>query len=758
MSGADGESPPNVPDGKGPAATSRAAVLDLPPAAAAAQVAPEKPCPVCGAWLEKATASGSSGGLPGVPQPAARCAVCGFQSGPLVGLSGIVGRAVVIVGVGVLVAKLGVNLLDHKPIQGILLLVAALLSPVWAWIDARTPRRKLAARISSARARYTRDKEEQDFKIEPRELLAAAKVGEECPVCAKAKLEGLAPNPLWSRARLRCPRCRLDVPMAFSELGFVLSLAAAAVLVVGGALAVWHGRQFMGQGNEFIFWALAGLAVASAGIWLGFEVQGSGDDLALKELERSKRRFERRKRGLSVREEEEEPALWFQENLEAIVVAVILALIIRHFVMEAFVIPTGSMAPTLLGDHFQVECKNCGYPFTVAKREGDIQGTERVEARCPLCGSDAKRRGALPGEPEDEFRWPDVYGGNKILVNKFLYKFESPERWNVIVFKYPNDPLKKNFIKRLIGLPGEMISLDSRGDIHVKAPGSDRFVLARKPRSVQEEIWNNLPVYDSRYFDPRDQSWGPAPADRWVIERNPGAGETFTVRPGEGEATLEYKKEIRDNYGYNPAGHQSRGNNLMGDVRVRVTVVPDKDCKAIRLSTVENGRVLTAEVPVGTGGEAVLTSSSTSPTDTEVHELQHWKCAPLEPGKASDVALGYADERLTLVVNGEYVFEWDDPKHEGLTTSSSVRLGCLGPGGARFERTHVDRDIFYLSQGSYNPGSGEGLQVPEHCYFVMGDNSPNSQDGRVFGFVHEPHLIGRAFLVFWPLWEVKLIR
>jgi hypothetical protein len=42
----------------------------------------------------------------------------------------------------------------------------------------------------------------------------------------------------------------------------------------------------------------------------------------------------------------------------------------------------------------------------------------------------------------------------------------------------------------------------------------------------------------------------------------------------------------------------------------------------------------------------------------------------------------------------------------------------------------------------------------------MGDNSPNSQDGRNWGFVHEGHLIGRAFLVFWPIApnQVKLIR
>src|SRR5688500_7962806 len=54
-----------------------------------------------------------------------------------------------------------------------------------------------------------------------------------------------------------------------------------------------------------------------------------------------------------------------KETVESILVAFILAFIFRAFVVEAFVIPTGSMAPTLLGAHIRVRCEDCGYRWNV---------------------------------------------------------------------------------------------------------------------------------------------------------------------------------------------------------------------------------------------------------------------------------------------------------------------------------------------------------------------------------------------------------
>jgi signal peptidase I len=96
-----------------------------------------------------------------------------------------------------------------------------------------------------------------------------------------------------------------------------------------------------------------------------------------------------------------------KEYAEAIITALILALVIRAYVIQAFKIPSGSMIPTLLiGDHILVN------KF--------IYGTE------------------IP------------FTDRRVLV------FKKPERGDIIVFKYPENP-KKDFIKRVIGTGGDVI-------------------------------------------------------------------------------------------------------------------------------------------------------------------------------------------------------------------------------------------------------------------------------------------------------------
>jgi signal peptidase I len=99
----------------------------------------------------------------------------------------------------------------------------------------------------------------------------------------------------------------------------------------------------------------------------------------------------------------------FREYFESLVVAVILALFVRTFGFQAFKIPTGSMEPNLLvGDHLLVN----KFIFSPA--------------------ASAIERALLPTRPV--------------------------ERGEVLVFKYPEDP-ERDFIKRVIGLPGETLEL-----------------------------------------------------------------------------------------------------------------------------------------------------------------------------------------------------------------------------------------------------------------------------------------------------------
>jgi signal peptidase I len=205
-----------------------------------------------------------------------------------------------------------------------------------------------------------------------------------------------------------------------------------------------------------------------------------------------------------------------KETIESILVAFILAFIFRAFVVEAFVIPTGSMAPTLLGAHMRFRCPDCGYRFDVnyqgIETGDDVQipasaGPNRVFAIfCPNCGFRLPR--SSPEDPANDATDPAVRYGDRILVLKYLYLLQDPKRWDVVVFKSPVNPAQSdytvNYIKRLVGRPGESIMIMD-GDVYVSTSNSDdpkellhSFTVQTKPRKVQDALWRI--VYNNDYY------------------------------------------------------------------------------------------------------------------------------------------------------------------------------------------------------------------------------------------------------------------
>src|SRR5688572_28431466 len=156
-----------------------------------------------------------------------------------------------------------------------------------------------------------------------------------------------------------------------------------------------------------------------------------------------------------------------RETVESVVVAFILAFLFRTFEAEAFVIPTGSMAPTLYGQHRDVVCKHCGIRFASGASDelepGFVLEHLRTHtAYCPNC--------RFPN-----FVYHDtVFTGDRILVIKFPYDYRDPQPWDVVVFKFPAEP-KTNYIKRLVGLPGQEIRIEE-GDVLVRKLGDESGV------------------------------------------------------------------------------------------------------------------------------------------------------------------------------------------------------------------------------------------------------------------------------------------
>jgi signal peptidase I len=215
-----------------------------------------------------------------------------------------------------------------------------------------------------------------------------------------------------------------------------------------------------------------------------------------------------------------------RETVEAFVVAFILALLFRAFLAEAFVIPTGSMAPTLMGAHKDLVCDQCGNSFQAGasrERSGPDTNLVVVAGICPNC------RYVNPLDLANNSN-DKTFNGDRILVSKFTYTLKDPDRWDVIVFKYPGNP-KQNYIKRLVGLPNETLTV-RHGDVYARPTGSNqRDVILRKPPrkllamrhlNCNTNFQSKLTI-DSNYpsrWQPWTEGASEPPADSWKMDRS----------------------------------------------------------------------------------------------------------------------------------------------------------------------------------------------------------------------------------------------
>jgi len=172
----------------------------------------------------------------------------------------------------------------------------------------------------------------------------------------------------------------------------------------------------------------------------------------------------------------------FRETIEAIVIALLLAFVIRAFVVQAFKIPSGSMLETLqIGDH-----------LLVTKFAYDIRLPSNV--------------------------FLDTTDG------KVLYQTGDPERGDIIVFKFPEDE-KKDFIKRVIGLPGETIEIKDKVVFIDGTPIDEPYVHHTKytiqpirdnfgPYTIPED--NVFVMGDNREGSYDSRWWGPVKREKIV--------------------------------------------------------------------------------------------------------------------------------------------------------------------------------------------------------------------------------------------------
>ena len=442
--------------------------------------------------------------------------------------------------------------------------------------------------------------------------------------------------------------------------------------------------------------------------------------------------------------------------LEWLVVAFILALMFMTFAMQAFQIPTGSMAETLRGKHYQIRCIRCGWNFDA--------GNDTVSRpQCPNCNyiEPVHARGK-------------VKNGDRIFVLKSIYQFFPPQRWDVVVFKNPTNPLD-NYIKRLIALPGETVELIN-GDVFIDGK------IARKPASVQKELWMPIflqdyqPLEVTEHFnellsqgqDANNKAWKPPfenePDSLWQLDDT----TVFTLEEKtDSQHTMVYvpdnPNDFRAFYGYNESSGYSF-KPIVSDLMVSFYAKCGATDGHIGASLEKYGVHYSARVEFD--GAMVLTKTVDG-TTTQLRSPM--LSGGIETGRFEKFEFANVDHLLVFRW-GEKRFTYDLSKDEDFQPVNglyekppTVRLFASGP--TQIRHIGLYRDIFYM--GEELIASRATKEIPftldKDQFFVCGDNSNNSLDGRFWstpglsnnehpyrvGIVPRDYMMGKAVMVYW---------
>lgn len=539
-----------------------------------------------------------------------------------------------------------------------------------------------------------------------------------------------------------------------------------------------------------------------------------------------------------------------REVVETVVFVVVLVLMLKSFVAEAFVIPTGSMAETLYGYQTVVQCPKCQIKFPV-NASGEVEGTDtndpsQPKRREPLTGCYCPNclfHVSLTGE-KGSGKNPGPSSGDRVLVAKYVYEFGDPRRLDVVVFKFPgggehafpegSGPVKAhvpiNYIKRLVGLPGETVVI-YRGKLYTglvpeRADGypneakanpaelwqaaymrpndedairlfnAGQFAIVRKPPEVMLAMRRLVYDNDHQASDLPGDEW-----QRWASDHNGGWAaaddrKSFTHRGGDGTGWLRYRHVLR---GRDNDGHQAARPQLITDFMGYNTYEPKRGGRASPSNWAGDLLLECSAKVERLKGELLLELSKGPDRFQAVFDLEKQTCSLFRVTGEARVAIGEpapsgiskpgtyqlrfanVDDRLTVWVDGKLPFEHGVPyeaaknlhPHEKNDLEQPVSIGSRGA-AVSVDKLKLFRDTYYTHPGdkpdwkdgtlgdaskwsSWDPSPSSFYVQPGH-YLCLGDNSPESSDGRNWGLVPRRLLLGKALLVYYPFGRAGRIR
>ena len=435
--------------------------------------------------------------------------------------------------------------------------------------------------------------------------------------------------------------------------------------------------------------------------------------------------------------------------------AYLLAFLVKWKLLEAFIVPTGAMAPTIYGAHADVVCQNCGMKYAVSMSMQAQMLRERtpVHASCPNCGQPAEIGIDAP-----------ILQGDRILVDKI----SQPRRWDVITFKFPKDR-RINYVKRLVGLPGETLEI-ADGGIFVNGRR-----LQRGP-SQSQDMW--LLVYDSNlqakrplpgspHWEPKEKSsrWKVANG-QWTFEGNSAADDA-----------LVFAGRLTNEITYNEQEHSRElAENtppLIGDIQLVCDLKQFSGEGSLELRWEFCDQKIRATISADGKCEMLVSAIATAEEDGKPHKtvVRGRLQGPLAAGR-----LGFAvRDGVAYVMEGNRVVARVPAGPQDLAgvklrlkeATEPCRLEILGSRcNAILSRIVLWKDIYYCNlsrmRGTESfPAwgcTGHPIRLGKGEYFVLGDNSSLSSDSRFWGPVPGDSVIGVGHCIYWPLGRWHLFQ
>lgn len=418
-----------------------------------------------------------------------------------------------------------------------------------------------------------------------------------------------------------------------------------------------------------------------------------------------------------------------KETLLSLTISFVFAFVFRGFVVEAFMIPTGSMAPTLMGAHMRFQDPETGYNWPVGPwavlNDGQTPAPQQALANRPVRVHNPMSREPLGGTAGLNNVKPSA--GDRIFVLKYLEKIFEPSRFDVVVFKNPLRP-DQNFIKRLLGLPGEDVALVD-GDLFARpAKGKvgeigedsasswigDSWKIQRKPEIVQRAVWQD--IFDSAYT--------PVPNTTNTINRASfqtpwlGSGDGWdmskrtTYRYGKADAAALSWDHIRlpivDTYAYNETPYVNRAmlyprlftaqpelDAFFADVartRPGSFVYPVSDIK-LSANIKPDSAGLKVSAVIDARGHEFRGRIEGTEVVLEMREGQqgNWSklgnaalSSGLQPGVATPIEFWHVDQSLSMYVDGKRVayatYDWNPDQRLAYSVGTdSIKAGVWTP-------------------------------------------------------------------------------